>query len=323
MFLFGGVDKDHVRFNDLHRFDFATLSWQEVEATGIIPSSRTFHRCVVVGNKMYLLGGYDGDHRLNDVRSVYLGNLSPPPLKDICAEYIRCNLHVVQKTCCISDGVASHLTGLIWGRDASNVLRGGIHDKDVTTCTGFESFRVPPVDTGSLVYSTRGDALVMSPTSAAPSSPVSLEHPQNHMGNRCAACGHAARKHEPIDEETVFQEAMRQPDCERSTDNSLKERTAAAAASSSSSTASKSPSLLSVLTREASIFLGGSTREEVGSPTKKPRYSGKTKSAFDRAQRRLRRGSLSSASCMSSRSGGSSDMVVAPSSNQQESKDED
>jgi N-acetylneuraminic acid mutarotase len=309
MFLFGGVDKDHVRFNDLFRFDFATRSWEEIEATGIIPSSRTFHRCVVVGNKMYLLGGYDGDYRLNDVRSVYLGNLSPPPLKDICAEYIRCNLQAVQKTCCISGDVASHLTSLIWSRDASNVLRGGIHNKTKTTCTGFEGFRVSPIDTESLVYSSRGDALIMSPSSAA-SSPAGMDRGQRRLGSRCAACGYAAGKHEPIDEATVFQEAMWQPDCERSTDHSNASRAAAGGKSSSS--------LLSVLTREASIFLGSSAREEVGSPTKKARvgakYSGRTKSAFDRAQRRLRRGSISSGSCMSAKSTAGTDMVVEPSS---------
>lgn len=43
--------------------------------TGNIPSSRTFHRAVVVASKMYLLGGYDGTDRLQDLYAIDVGAL--------------------------------------------------------------------------------------------------------------------------------------------------------------------------------------------------------------------------------------------------------
>lgn len=50
-----------------------TNTWSEVCTTGNIPSSRTFHRAVVVSSKMYLLGGYDGTDRLQDLYAIDVG----------------------------------------------------------------------------------------------------------------------------------------------------------------------------------------------------------------------------------------------------------
>ncbi|RHY82784.1 hypothetical protein DYB26_008683 [Aphanomyces astaci] len=92
MFVFGGVDKAHSRFNDLQRLDMTTNTWTEVHTTGFVPSSRTFHRAVVVLNRMYLLGGYDGTDRLHDLYSIHVGPLSPPSLLALCASYARRNV---------------------------------------------------------------------------------------------------------------------------------------------------------------------------------------------------------------------------------------
>jgi leucine-zipper-like transcriptional regulator 1 len=98
MFVFGGVDKTHSRFNDFQRLDLTTNTWSEVCTTGCIPSSRTFHRAVVVGNKMYLLGGYDGTDRLQDLYSIDVGPMSPPSLLDLCANYARRNVDAILET---------------------------------------------------------------------------------------------------------------------------------------------------------------------------------------------------------------------------------
>ena len=95
MFVFGGVDKQHCRYNDLQRLDLRNNVWSEVCTTGYIPSSRTFHRAVVVGNLMYLLGGYDGTDRLHDLYSIHVGTLTPSSLLSICATYLRNNFKQV------------------------------------------------------------------------------------------------------------------------------------------------------------------------------------------------------------------------------------
>jgi hypothetical protein len=52
-----------------------TNTWSEICTSGSIPSSRTFHRAVVVGTSMYLLGGYDGTDRLQDLYSIDIGTI--------------------------------------------------------------------------------------------------------------------------------------------------------------------------------------------------------------------------------------------------------
>jgi N-acetylneuraminic acid mutarotase len=66
MFVFGGVDKRQARFADLCEFNFDTRSWSRVKTYGDPPSPRTFHRTVIYGGCMYILGGFDGTRR-NDM----------------------------------------------------------------------------------------------------------------------------------------------------------------------------------------------------------------------------------------------------------------
>lgn len=71
MFTFGGVDKTQYRFPDLHEYNFSAKAWLQVNTTSIIPSARTFHKTVVHGGYMYVMGGYDG-RRLNDAHRILL-----------------------------------------------------------------------------------------------------------------------------------------------------------------------------------------------------------------------------------------------------------
>lgn len=124
MFVFGGVDKTHSRFNDLQRLDLVTNTWSEVCTTGSIPSSRTFHRAVVVDSKMYLLGGYDGTDRLQDLYSIEIGALTPPSLLDICADYVRTNLDTVLETTTFKGVPQDIIDHVIFKRDMEGRLRG-------------------------------------------------------------------------------------------------------------------------------------------------------------------------------------------------------
>lgn len=71
MFVFGGVDKRQARFADLCEFNFDTRSWSYVKTFGDPPSARTFHRSVIYGGAMYILGGFDGARR-NDMYKIPL-----------------------------------------------------------------------------------------------------------------------------------------------------------------------------------------------------------------------------------------------------------
>ncbi|TDH73744.1 hypothetical protein CCR75_003836 [Bremia lactucae] len=130
MFVFGGVDKTHCRFNDLQRLDLVTNTWSEVCTTGSIPSSRTFHRAVVVESTMYLLGGYDGTDRLQDLYSIDIGALSPPSLLDICADFVRTNLDCVLETTTFKDFPREIVDQVIFKRD----FEGRLRDAAFTEC---------------------------------------------------------------------------------------------------------------------------------------------------------------------------------------------
>nr|CCA23939.1 conserved hypothetical protein [Albugo laibachii Nc14] len=140
MYVFGGVDKSQVRFNDLQQFNLVTNTWSEVCTTGNLPCSRTFHRSVLVDSQMYLLGGYDGTHRLHDLHSielgtssarnphsmliVHLGALSPLSLVDLCASFIRKNHSTMPLSTPLSALPSDLLCQIVFKRDAIGILRG-------------------------------------------------------------------------------------------------------------------------------------------------------------------------------------------------------
>jgi leucine-zipper-like transcriptional regulator 1 len=66
LFIFGGVDKQGKRFNDLYEYLFERREWRMVEVLGVSPSPRTFHQAITYDNNLYIVGGTDGK-KLNDV----------------------------------------------------------------------------------------------------------------------------------------------------------------------------------------------------------------------------------------------------------------
>jgi len=76
MFIFGGVDKRQARFADLCEFNFDSRSWARVKTFGDPPSARTFHRAVMYGGAMYILGGFDGARR-NDMYRISIPEKMP------------------------------------------------------------------------------------------------------------------------------------------------------------------------------------------------------------------------------------------------------
>ena len=71
MYVFGGVDQQQTRFNDLYRFNFQKREWTKVITSGCLPSPRTFHKIIGKGENIFLLGGYDGERR-NDLHMIKL-----------------------------------------------------------------------------------------------------------------------------------------------------------------------------------------------------------------------------------------------------------
>jgi N-acetylneuraminic acid mutarotase len=61
MYVFGGIDQQQERFNDIHEFMFGTSTWSRVITIGNTPSKRTFHQSVMYANAyFYVIGGFDG-----------------------------------------------------------------------------------------------------------------------------------------------------------------------------------------------------------------------------------------------------------------------
>jgi hypothetical protein len=64
MFVFGGIGEAG-RFNDLHELRIEKRQWKRIKSSGVPPSARNGHVCVVVRQKKALLiqGGFDGERR--------------------------------------------------------------------------------------------------------------------------------------------------------------------------------------------------------------------------------------------------------------------
>eukprot|EP00347_Sterkiella_histriomuscorum_P009022 403342827 len=71
MIVFGGVDTDQQRFNDLFIYEIEKRRWSAIQTTGQQPQPRTFHKTIIFNNIMYVIGGFDGQ-RLNDLHQIAL-----------------------------------------------------------------------------------------------------------------------------------------------------------------------------------------------------------------------------------------------------------
>ncbi|CAI4231647.1 unnamed protein product [Auanema sp. JU1783] len=60
-YLWGGRNDESGAINVLHEFDPKTLTWRIVPVTGTVPPARDGHSAIVVGDKMYMFGGFEED----------------------------------------------------------------------------------------------------------------------------------------------------------------------------------------------------------------------------------------------------------------------
>ena len=70
IFVFGGrmgTSIDEKLLNDLWMFDTDSKTWSEVEANGDVPSPRSFHSSVVIGESIYVFGGCPAEGRQSDL----------------------------------------------------------------------------------------------------------------------------------------------------------------------------------------------------------------------------------------------------------------
>ena len=70
IFVFGGrmgTSIDEKLLNDLWTFDTDSKTWSEVEVKGDVPSPRSFHSSVVVGECIYVFGGCPAEGRQSDL----------------------------------------------------------------------------------------------------------------------------------------------------------------------------------------------------------------------------------------------------------------
>mmetsp|Transcript_13493 Transcript_13493/g.19985 ORF Transcript_13493/g.19985 Transcript_13493/m.19985 type:complete len:319 (+) Transcript_13493:870-1826(+) len=79
MYAYGGYDGLE-RFADMYAYDFKTNNWSEVDCTnGDRPSGRSSLVAQVYENSLYIFGGYNGVHVLNDFYKFRLKPVSVPP----------------------------------------------------------------------------------------------------------------------------------------------------------------------------------------------------------------------------------------------------
>ena len=99
MYLFGGYDESRPAesFNELHCFDFETQTWKEVPCQGKIPKGRSRAGAIVVGNNMYIIGGWDRVSHNGEVLRLDLDKFI------WSQEKIDTNLKVAQQSCVVVD----------------------------------------------------------------------------------------------------------------------------------------------------------------------------------------------------------------------------
>ena len=76
VFLFGGDNNETFYYNDLYTFDLITLTWNTITTYGEIPSNRSEHSSVIIGNKLWLYGGKNVNGYLGDLYTLDLDNLN-------------------------------------------------------------------------------------------------------------------------------------------------------------------------------------------------------------------------------------------------------
>lgn len=73
VWFFGGyTKKDGDYFNDVYQYDIGKSMWGTVQTLGETPQKRTDHSVVLFRESMLVFGGFDGQHRFNDLRALHL-----------------------------------------------------------------------------------------------------------------------------------------------------------------------------------------------------------------------------------------------------------
>lgn len=76
LYIFGGINHQLLRFNDLFEFSPATKEWTLIETIGNVPTPRTFHQIIGHRNRIYLLGGMDNKQKNNDLHYLTISSAS-------------------------------------------------------------------------------------------------------------------------------------------------------------------------------------------------------------------------------------------------------
>lgn len=67
MLIFAGISSSYTLLQDLYSYSFDNMTWEVINSPGA-PSPRTFHAAGVMGDTMYIFGGYNLDY-LGDIYS--------------------------------------------------------------------------------------------------------------------------------------------------------------------------------------------------------------------------------------------------------------
>jgi len=99
MYLFGGFDESRPAhsYNELFSFDFQTETWKTVPCKGIIPKGRSRAAATVVGNNMYIIGGWDRVSHFGEVQRLDLDTHT------WTQEKTDINLKIAQQSCALVD----------------------------------------------------------------------------------------------------------------------------------------------------------------------------------------------------------------------------
>lgn len=99
MYIFGGYDESRPAhsYNELCCFDFQTETWKIVPCQGRIPKGRSRAGATIVGNNMYIIGGWD--------RVAHLGEVWRLDLDTYCwyQEKTDMNLKLAQQSCVVME----------------------------------------------------------------------------------------------------------------------------------------------------------------------------------------------------------------------------
>ncbi|XP_061162485.1 ankyrin repeat and SOCS box protein 3-like [Saccostrea echinata] len=81
-YIWGGRNDKDGACNILYEFDSATLKWSKPVVKGNIPNARDGHSACVIGNKMYIFGGYEEeiDRFSNEIHCLHMNTFSWEPI---------------------------------------------------------------------------------------------------------------------------------------------------------------------------------------------------------------------------------------------------